>query len=497
MKKKLQIKKWAGKTFKVFAALIAFGLAMMLNMPTLETFAERNWDRPDITVDYDGELNAPIFNSMTDTPFAQVCGGTEKNFVMAKLVSPSEGAWECNDVPSVKDGDIYEVSVLVHNNVNTDWNKEQGNPWEWTIAKGVTVNVNLPTGLSKSQTLTGTIRTSEESNPNHYIYMDDVIFTSSEDFKLEFVPGSAHYVNGKGDFPISDSVVGNNTEVGYESMNGEVPGCRTYSGHLYFKVKVKMEDKFSVKKEVRVKGNTGAWKSSVTVKTGEEVEFRVTYKNEGATTINGVVLKDSLPANFEYVADSAKIYVGTPTNTPGSSAVAAVDFKKFTSSGITSDFGAGTGTYIIFTAKAKSEGTCGTEKATNTASAVFGGKTEKSSATVKIEKECPKPICEKVEEGGKVTYYDENGEETTVEVYTEQCVEPEPTTPPANDCVSNPNLPECQTIPNTGPAEAIFAAIVIIGISGGGFYYYYTHRAVKKVKDSVSGKTAKKEAKKG
>ncbi len=228
------------------------------------------------------------FNSITDAPGF----GDERNFTWARPVDAPASSWQTDEL-NVADGQEYYIRVRVHNNAAADLNLH---------ATNTRVSASVPTNISNSINVQATV-SADNANPQQV--WDDVVLKSSEKFSVGYVPGSAHYYNALNTvdgFPIADSVFTNGgAQVGYGSMNGDIPGCNDFAGALMFKVKVFSEKtpQFTVEKKVRKHGDTD-WSKSITAKPGEKVDYQIGYVNAGQTQQNNVIAKDTLPEKVTY-----------------------------------------------------------------------------------------------------------------------------------------------------------------------------------------------------
>lgn len=64
---------------------------------------------------------------------------------------------------------------------------------------------------------------------------------------------------------------------------------------------------FELNKMVQVKGSDN-WSENVTVKANDTVRYRIQFKNTGNTTLENVVISDTLPAGMNYVEGSTILY---------------------------------------------------------------------------------------------------------------------------------------------------------------------------------------------
>lgn len=322
--------------------------------------------RPSYTITKinNGDLKDTItFNSISDGKI-----GDEKNFVGAKL-SGTTGEWNANSI-DVKDGETYTVRLYVHNN------SPKGTK---AIAKDVKTTFSLPTNVSNSQTIIGYIDSSN-ATPNRY--WDEVTLKSTDDFYLEYIKGSAKYTNAKmGTVALADEIISSGVKVGYESLNGEIPGCYEYDGVATIEVKVHKSVNAKLSKQVRIKG-TKEWSESVEAKIGDEVEFQIEYVNLLSETAKDVMIRDVLPENVEYIANSTYLY-----NANYQSGVQLKDNTVVTSGINIGSYLTQGNAYVRFTTKVvDSSLKCGSNTLTNWASSTVNSKVAKDDASVVVKK---------------------------------------------------------------------------------------------------------------
>ena len=323
-------------------------------------------------LDKDGK-NIITMNSISNGDF-----GDEKNFVGAKVAGATVKTWNANEI-KVKDGETYTIRLFVHNN----------NPnGTAAIAKGVKATFSIPTNVAKTQTIVGYL---DASNATPTRYWDEVKLVADENIYLEYVDGSAMYNNNKGDFKLPNEVITSGALVGYESMNGEIPGCYQYSGVVTINVKVHSSVAAKVQKKVRIKG-TKDWAESVNAKVGDEVEYQIEYQNLLAETVNNVMIRDVLPTNVEYVKDSTILF-----NTNHKDGIKMKE-NTLTTSGVNiGSYNAKGNAYVRFTGKVVDKNmACGSNQLVNWASATVNGSNVKNAvykddASVMVDKSCPTP----------------------------------------------------------------------------------------------------------
>ena len=281
----------------------------------------------------EGALGDKItFNSIkvtdTDKTWAEANGlelpllGNETNFVGAREdTGKNEGAknvWEGTEI-TAEDGKTYIVRLYVHNNSSGGMD---------SIAEDTKVRFYVPYGSAVTQTVNGRLAS---SNAVPQEYSDTVVFNSIDGipFHLEYVNGSAFLENGgfaKGNgVQLPDSITnqGNPTNkaedewtlIGYDALDGRVPGCYEYINYVGIKVKVVYDYEFSVETKVRLADSEDeTWHDTVEAKVGDKVEFQFQYLNTSKSNQAGVVVRDLLPSNLRYVEGSTIVYNGNHPN---------------------------------------------------------------------------------------------------------------------------------------------------------------------------------------
>ena len=361
-------------------ALVAFGIVAAVSVP----LAVGAWGPERPTTAYPTPSDHITFNSMTGNPDF----GDERNFVHICGVGSDGHTATCNqpgsttkwgDEITIENGKEYYVRLYVHNNAADNLN---------LVAQNVRANVNVPTYRANRIQVDGYLRSSN-ATPN--VVLDQAVFKSDKQFRLEYVTGSAKYTNNifTNGIALPDSIV---TEtgalLGYDAMNGKIPGCFKYSGWATFKVKAIVAD-FDIQKTVRIKGDTDrSFKENVNVQPGATVEFLIYFKNTGGEQLKDVIIKDTLPAGLTYV--------------PGSTQLATSVGEGKIPDGITGGginiggFVGGGDAYILFEAKVANNNAlpkCGVNVLQNIARATTAVGAEEDPATVTVNKTCePQPV---------------------------------------------------------------------------------------------------------
>lgn len=317
------------------------------------------------------------FNSITDNPN----WGDERNMVLVRpATSSSNNDWR--DTLDVEPGKEYTVKMIVHNNAADNLN---------LVATNTRVNANIPATTGTSASIQGAVM-SDNATPQKV--WDNVVLNSANRFNVGLVPGSARYynnINNTTGFTLPDSISSAaGTPVGYETMDGNVPGCFKYSGFAYFNVKIYGETTadFTVQKQVRkhAEGQTGNWSKNITAKAGDKIDYMIEYKNTGQTIQNNVVVKDSLPNNVSYIAGSSDL-----TNSATPNGVKISDNVTTTSGVNINSYSAGANAFVYFESTIGAEKDlpqCGNNVLRNTASVITDYGTKQDTADVVVDKKC-------------------------------------------------------------------------------------------------------------
>ena len=258
--------------------------------------------------------------------------GNELYFVSASKYTGSASTNYWSDKTEVENGKEYVVRMYVHNNAAGNLK---------LTAEGVKAFVNLPTDTATSIEVSGTVY-AKNASPNEVHDSTTFVSKNGEKFNLAYVKGTAKYYNTKDkqlrtfnlDTANNDLFTDKGVLLGYDQMDGKIPGCNQYSGYLTFHVKAQFVEQpnLEISKEVKILG-TDTWSEKVTAKAGETVRYRIHVKNTGNTVLKNVVVRDILPTGLTYVAGSTTI-----ANTAHPKGVALSD-------GIVSDKGINLGDY--------------------------------------------------------------------------------------------------------------------------------------------------------
>ena len=312
--------------------------------------------RPSYTIE---EINAGaiddqiIFNTISNSVI-----GDEKNFVGARentgINAGADNIWEGDQI-TVEDGKEYLIRLYVHNNSQFG---------EDAIAENVRVSFSAPGDTARNLAINGFIY-SDNAAPD--AYWDGVVLTADQNFHVEYIAGSAQIENNGFDSAkaLSDEIVMSEEGVliGYDALDGRIPGCFQYDGYVTIRVKVVLDPEFLIESKVRILGEED-WSDNVKVSVGNMLEFRVRYKNlsPNSATHESVMLKNYLPEGLHYIENSGMLYIkGNIKGVP-------IELDSFTDSGVNiGNFDKWGEAYIQFKAEVAKDGLtkCRFEGSTN------------------------------------------------------------------------------------------------------------------------------------
>lgn len=330
---------------------------------------------------YPGQI---IFNTISDSTI-----GNEKNFVAARECTRREdGSWEGatkdtvwkgNDIEA-EDGRYYIIRLFVHNN----------NPnGEDAIAEDTHVSFSIPNEYDRKNRRIQVNGFIDSSNATPSEYWDYVNFNSDVPFHLDYIYGSALLENngiGLGGLTLSDDIVKaastDGVLIGYDALDGRIPGCYQYDNYVTIKVKAVFDYEYTVEQKVRLAGSDNDWEDAIKAKVGDKVEFRIEYINTGDTSQTGVAIKDILPENLRYVEGTTEL---KNSNHPDK---ATAEHDYLVTDGIRiGDYGPDANAYVYFTAEVVDDSlAAGINTLTNWSQAGVGLKTIQDYVTVEVSK---------------------------------------------------------------------------------------------------------------
>ena len=394
-------------SFAIVAAAVLVPAALFAWGPDRPTFTMNN-PAPYVT-----------FNSITDNPRY----GDERNFVRVKEATAPDTTY--GEEVTLQPGKEYEVNVFYHNNAATILN-DAAHDYKG-IAKNAFMRVQMPSTVNAGEQarITGFVGA---SNANPAQVWDEVYGTATGNYDLSYVPDSATiYNNGATNGQkVPNSLYTTGTPLGFDKLDGNLPGCNEFSGHVTFRFKVNQPN-FEIQKQVSPAGQN-KYAETITALPSEEVEYKIQYKNTGSIQQDNVVIKDKLPAGVSYVNGSTQM---SNSKTNGQWSPVASD--NVTTSGINIGSYAPNGNaYVKFKAKVVDNSKlekCGVNTLVNTATAETDDGSKSDTANVTVSKTC-----------------DETPEE---------CVAPNGEKYPKGDERCNPKSEDCTTPGNENNAECV------------------------------------------
>lgn len=323
-----------------------------------------------------------VFNSISDSVI-----GHEFNYVGAREGIlradgrcegvPGKNVWNGNDI-DVEDGKIYLIRLYVHNNnpYGID-NNEAG------VAEDVRVAFSIPSTSSTQVQVNGFI-SSSNATPDKYV--DYVNFNSEVPFHLEYIDGSALLENngiGKGGLSLPDEVVNtvDGTLIGYDKLDGRIPGCFQYDNFVSIQVKAVFDYDFTVENEVRLADSEDkTWYKAVEAKVGDRIEIQIGYYNTSNESQKNVAIKDILPNNLKYIEGSTML-----KNSNYPDGVSIVEDSLVDNGIKIGSYAPAANAYVMFTAEVvNNDLVCGANALNNWVHVGVGYTTIEDSATVHI-----------------------------------------------------------------------------------------------------------------
>lgn len=230
----------------------------------------------------------------------------------------TKGETQYKDVTNAMVDEVVQVQLWQHNREVP----------ETTFANNNRVKFSVPTAQGKSQVITGT---SSADNANT-ITDTTTVNLSMDRARLEIVPDSAMFRYNKGaqdgraecltglEFPpescyatvaISTQDVTDADGINLDAVRGgPLKGCNAYHETVTIQVRVRA-DVVSVNKFVRHAGQgPSAWALTANAKPGDDLEYKINFKNEGNTQLNDVMVGDNIPKYNAYQAGTTKLYNG-------------------------------------------------------------------------------------------------------------------------------------------------------------------------------------------
>jgi uncharacterized repeat protein (TIGR01451 family) len=362
---------------KVAAILAVIGIVVAVPVTAMASWSP---DRPALTYNGPGTPGADhvVFNSFTNTPSV----GDERIFFAGKdAANTANGGYQ--DAITVNPNQEILLRVYIHNNADPSLNASGAG-----IARNTKVRIFLPTASDRAMRAISYI-SADNANPGTVSDTVDFNTAGAGAFSLSYVAGSATMYNNAhpAGTPVNDSIVGAGAPVGYEQMDGNLPGCFQYAGLVTIKVKVNSPS-IGLTKQVTTPGSTN-WQPKLDANVGDTTSWLLHYSNTSKTTLNHVIVKDQLPAHLQVVPGSVTLI---DPNHPNGQTLS--DTGVFTTGVDVGSLGVGGGGNIRYRTTVKNDfaATDCTPSIVNNATASAEGVTEvKASAQVNVKVTC-KPV---------------------------------------------------------------------------------------------------------
>ncbi len=325
--------------------------------------AQWGWGPDRATYTMQNPADHVTFNSITDNDMLNgyTMNGDERYFVEASPFTGNASDLYWSDETVVEDGKEYVVHMYVHNDAASNLN---------LVAENVHASVLLPTEAASSIEVAGMI-SSSNATPNEV--WDSTTFKSADnrEFTLKY-SGGAKFTNCDEATRDPDSKACNNARtfdlnwdelktengaaLGYNEMNGQIPGCIAYAGWVSFHVKAEFtsEPDYTIEKEAKIKGSDSDWAETVEgAKDGDVIAYRLHFTNTGNTPLYDVVLRDIFAKSedaMDYDVNSVVLRTSDGTKTFSAEEAAGL----FNENGLyIGDYAAGADAYVVFEATVK------------------------------------------------------------------------------------------------------------------------------------------------
>jgi uncharacterized repeat protein (TIGR01451 family) len=200
------------------------------------------------------------------------------------VANATSGDGRYHDSVNAKVDEVVKFQVWYHNPEHKDSGK---------IAKDVNVKISIPGGMRKTHTATSTVGGSNTNTATDIATVNTQIETA-----LEYIPGTAYrrYNKGTNTNPSWVTVKISDTVVAGGVVIPNLKPCWEFQETITVQARVKAPV-FTVDKTVRKVGETD-WKTNITAKPGDKVEFQIAFKNVSNVTLTKVLVRDSFPPNL-------------------------------------------------------------------------------------------------------------------------------------------------------------------------------------------------------
>lgn len=193
--------------------------------------------------------------------------------------------------------ETINIQVWYHNTEEDDSGKNANN---------INVRVGIPSTKSTNHIITSSV-----GGSNTNIVTNNAYVTTQIPTNLQFISGSAQrrYNTGTNASPhwvvqnIPDSI----TTSGYNIQT--MRPCWNFQESIILQARV-MAPSISIVKQVKIEGSSATWADSISATPGDTLAYLITVRNTGNTTLNNLIVRDSLPPRLQFVSGSAVLYNG-------------------------------------------------------------------------------------------------------------------------------------------------------------------------------------------
>jgi uncharacterized repeat protein (TIGR01451 family) len=389
-------------------------LSLTIFLPAYNALA---WGPMRETFTMETPASFPTFNSITNNPVM----GDERNFVrVAEVGSGGNFVDEIQIIP----GREYEVWIGYHNNAAFTLNSSGVG-----IAQQVRLSTQFPSLVTPTQRgKVSAIISSSNTRPAEV--WDEAHFTSTENVTLRYKAGSARIFNSwaTNGQVLSDSLFSaSGTYLGANTLDGRLPGCAEFAGHVIYVVIAERES-LTVDKMVSLDGKS--FSKNIVAEAGQEITYRISFANNGNTDLTNVTFRDVFPRGVTLVPGSVRLY---STLYPDGETLSDLIDKNGYNLGL---FGPDTTATLYYKARVANanELNCGENNLVNTMYLAHDGGETSSEATVRVNRACTP------------------GE-----------------------------------LPEAGPGEIALAVIAILCVGVGGTYWYRSRKMLREVTNEIEG----------
>ena len=348
--------------------------------PTRDTFTIKN---PADHIAFDSITDNPNFGD--ERNFLRVRDSDSKYWVAGSnptgYGNSGKNGW--TDTMNMREGHTYDVKLYVHNNAASNLN---------LVATNVRAHINLPTKESTygHQFEINGYLWADNAKPQEI--WDNIVLKGDKAFHVKVI--SQKYYNNlntedQGGFNLPNEVYtakgsGTGALLGYNQMDGKIPGCFQYSGFVLLKIQpvfqVVPAPSYDVSKTV----------DKTTANPGDTINYTINVKNTGNINLTNVKVNDQLPAYYSSASETISSQNGhTGSIVKGGS----VTFNKL-------NVGETATIKISYKIKDKDQLDCGTTTITNkVTSSTDQDQTEddnsNNQATTTVNKDCTPPPVKK------------------------------------------------------------------------------------------------------